>query len=642
MDKRSTSTTTTARGRARLARRSARSRGAVIVLTLLGAFMVAGMIGYVFNAGRHAQLRQQTQHAADATAVSGSGYVARSFNTVAMNNVEISRLIAVVQMLDAVPLAVEYTLLDTEATLERVEQQQRSGTGDAYGDQTLDEIAEDLRDQIRQLTEMDEFFNRSGYDVREMTFYESEFGRGELWKAMESLHAISDATMQHLGELRQVTAVETGRRNMSDDSGEAVAAIAPFEDAILWQQYDFDDFRDPVVRGRLPRWVDDEVTNRGPYDTIFGWRSTQRESIEIPNPNYNPQDRTTTSQRPGSRWSGGTGRGGRGQPRTISVGSTLVGYTTYGTWQWLGDVLRNRIDQQEVLYNSQFVTRVNRMGGNKLNYLWPGSARQWVFLDPQWITSYEEAQDIIAAGTPRPAYTQFVRMDYEQRFLNGQPVGPELMDDWSILRPRGGWLEVPGATKVRDHVWEDQATVEWTTTRVVYENGQRREIVDEHEIRYRWLFVWAAMNVGPEITIRDPNNFASREELPKPIDFDHEQMPRPIDGAVGRPGSPFTFLGLAKQRNSPPLWEQLFTTSAYDGHAGIAQASVFNNHSWDLWTQMWHAQLEPVQDYDRWIDLMKAQIGAASGYQGLSVGELQETIDYLESLEELAPVMLNH
>ena len=74
--------------RSRLVRRSPKSRGAVMVLALLGGFMIIGFIGYVFNTGRHAQLRQQTQSAADSTAISGAGYVARSFNTVAMNNVE--------------------------------------------------------------------------------------------------------------------------------------------------------------------------------------------------------------------------------------------------------------------------------------------------------------------------------------------------------------------------------------------------------------------------------------------------------------------------------------------------------------------------------------------------------------------------
>lgn len=624
-----------ARRRKRLVRRSPKSRGAVMVLALLGGFMIVGMIGYVFNTGRHAQLQQQTQSAADATVISGAGYVARSFNTVAMNNVEISRLIAVVQMLDAVPLATEYTLLDVQATLETVEDQLSRGTGDALGDRTLDTIADEMREQERQLVDMDAFFNRGSYDAREMTFYESEFGRGELWKAMESLDAISTATMEQLGELTQVTAIQTGRRNMRGVGGETLAAIAPFDRAIAWQRYEFDDFRNPVVRGRLPIWADDLVTNRGPYDTIFGWRSTQRETTEIPNPDFTPN---TNRERAGSRWSGGTGGGGR---PTLTVGSTLTGYTTYGTWQAIGDILRARVDAPDVLDESQFVTRVNRMAGNKLNYLWPGSARTWVFLDPQWITSYDQAESVIEAGTPRVAYTQFIRMDYEQRFVNGQPTGPEAMVDWNIIRPRGGWRGVPGANQTRDHVWEDNAATEWETRRGVDEDGN--PIVDTNRIEYRWLYVWAGINVGPQIVLRDPNNFASRNDLPAPVDFDHDAMPSPSNtAAAGQPGNPFTFLGLAKQPNAAPMWQQLYNTSAFDGHVGIAQASVFNNHSWDLWTQMWHAQLEPVQNYSEWVQLIDSQADLATGYEDLSAAELQELNAYLRAIEPLAPIMLTH
>lgn len=623
--------------RTRLVRRSPKSRGAVMVLALLGGFMIIGFLGYVFNAGRHAQLQQQTQSAADATVISGAGYMARSFNTVAMNNVEISRLIAAVQMLDAVPLATEYTLLDVRATLERVEEQLGTGTGDDLGDRTLDEIREDLIEQERLLVEMDTFFNRGRYDVREMTFYDSEFGRGEMWKAMESLDAISAATMEQLDELTQLTAIHAGRNNMRGSSGEKLAAVAPFERSIAWKRYAFDDFRNPVVQGRLPEWVDDELTNRGPYDTVFGWRRPNYETITVPNPGYEP---TTKTERGKSRWSGGGGRGGS---RTITVGTTLIDYSTYGTWQWLGQVVRNGIDAPEVLENSQFVTRVNRMSGNKLNYLWPGSARTWDFLDPEWITSYSEAMSVIEAGTPRVAYTQFVQMEYYQEFLNGEPVGPETMQDWNILRPRGGWKAPLGFTpedRERDYVWEDNLAWEWESPAGVDSRG--RAITNTHRIQKRFLYVWAGINVGPEVIIRDPNNFASRSDLPAPLDFDHGEMERPEDGALGYPGSPFTFLGLSKQPNASPMWQQLFNTSAYDGHAGIAQASVFNNHSWDLWTQMWHAQLEPVQDYNEWIDLIEGEIDLALGYEDLSVSELEELVEYLRSLETLAPIMLTH
>lgn len=623
------------RRRSRFASRSPRAgRGAVIVVALLGAFLIAGLLGYVFNTGRHAQLRQQTQHAADATAISGAGYVARTFNTVAMNNVEMSRLIPAIQLLDAVPMSVDFTLQDVQATLERVEEQLRSGTGDALGDSTLEEIRDKLERQEELLLEMNEVFNEGSYDVSEMTFYDSEAGRGEMWKAMESMDAVSTAAMEHLTDLAQVTAHDSGTKNMGGGSGEKVSVIAPFEDGFVWDSYRFDEFEVPVLRGQLPDYVDDEITNRGPYDTIFGWRRGHYEGgYWVRTGDGAPR---TTTTRPGSRWSGGTG-GGRGDGYWVS--GELVGYSTRGTWWWLSRKISNLINEPDVLENSQFTTRVVRMAGNKLNNIWPGSFRNWVFLDPEWITDYDEAESVIAAGTPRVAYTQFIRMEYEQNFLNGRPLGPEYMYDWDIIRPGGGWTRVPGARMVRDYVWEDQAAAEWEVT---YELPSGITRTDVYETRYRWLFVWAGINVGPEITIPNPNNYASKDDLAGPIDFVHEAMERPEDGAVGRPGSPFTFLGLSKQPNEAPMWSQLFDTSAYDGHTAIAQASVWNNHSWDLWTQMWHAQLEPVQDYDQWVDLMRDQVGSLSDIEDVNAGEVEEMLDYLEAIKPLAPVMLNH
>jgi hypothetical protein len=43
----------------------------------------------------------------------------------------------------------------------------------------------------------------------------------------------------------------------------------------------------------------------------------------------------------------------------------------------------------------------------------------------------------------------------------------------------------------------------------------------------------------------------------------------------------------------------------------VAQVELFNNSSWDLWTQNWQVRLVPVTQYDDWA--AQAQAGAASG-----------------------------
>jgi hypothetical protein len=43
----------------------------------------------------------------------------------------------------------------------------------------------------------------------------------------------------------------------------------------------------------------------------------------------------------------------------------------------------------------------------------------------------------------------------------------------------------------------------------------------------------------------------------------------------------------------------------------VAQVELFNNSSWDLWTQNWQVRLVPVTQYDDWA--AQAQAGAVAG-----------------------------
>ena len=77
-----------------------RQRGVVTVITLLAMLLLVGLVFYVINLGRQVNTRVVTQNAADSAAMGGAGWVARSLNVVAMNNVEMARLIAVTNVLE--------------------------------------------------------------------------------------------------------------------------------------------------------------------------------------------------------------------------------------------------------------------------------------------------------------------------------------------------------------------------------------------------------------------------------------------------------------------------------------------------------------------------------------------------------------
>jgi hypothetical protein len=69
---------------------------------------------------------------------------------------------------------------------------------------------------------------------------------------------------------------------------------------------------------------------------------------------------------------------------------------------------------------------------------------------------------------------------------------------------------------------------------------------------------------------------------------------------------------------------------------------VFNNHSWDLWTQMWYSQLQAVDGYEDWMQRMDDNAGDLADTPWVDPNEYDAMQAYLESLSELAPGMLSH
>jgi len=661
-----------------LARRSPRSRGVVIVIALLSTILIAGLIGYVFNTGRHAQLKIETQNAADATAVGGAGYVARSFNLVAMNNVEISRLIATVQHLDALPLATEYTLVDEIAHRDSL--QRITINAHPNRDLLLDIVAEQIDEQegdIRVLEDMDRFFRNRPSDVQDLTFYDGPNGRGELWRAMEALDTLSQATMENLAQLAQVAANEAGQRNMVRRD-EALAAMIPINAEYPWRSYPFDDFERPVTRGMLPEHTDDVKDNRGPFDAVFGWRELQIDT------EYGPLVGGTTRTQRGNFESGWSRRSNQNTGYRPVISRSVTGYRTYGTWNWIARRFLSNIGGNNVnsgLGDTALWTRFSGMSQVKLNYLWPGQRRSNlfigipepedidharapnVFLEPEWVINYNEAESIRDAGTPRIVYARYLSVEhirtlvFREVYIDGNlQGGRQQIDEFeqdgrteviNTFNPRQ-FFNPPGLgdnDRIGTVAWEDplsQPDIYQSVSISTDQQGREIREVTTRELYTTFYFFWLGVNVGPLIEIRNPNNFGSRADLPGPVDFEHGQIERPINGEVGQPGDMFAFLAIAAQPNRADMWPSRFNQSAHDDVTAIAQAGVFNNHSFDLWTQMWYAQLEPVQDFPGWLDYA-ALVGEEAGvYPDLDAAHLEETLEYFEALRPLSEIMLNH
>ena len=150
-------------------------------------------------------------------------------------------------------------------------------------------------------------------------------------------------------------------------------------------------------------------------------------------------------------------------------------------------------------------------------------------------------------------------------------------------------------------------------------------------------FIWCAFNESNSVTFRNPNNYpagADPEDLPAPINFIEDELNH--DDPAAR-ATYLRFFAAADQPARAQLWQSLFDGEGEAARprqrvTATASATVFNTHSWDLWTQMWHAQLAPVGDLDGWLDDMQRTGAVTEDIPDLEADEVGETFRYLRAV----------
>ena len=632
----------------------------VLIIAVFALVLLAGLVFYLLNTGRHVQRRVETQHAADTAAEAAATRLARGFNTIAQNQVATARSLALVNMLDATPDAVRFTLADQRAVFEAATGQiQRSAGGsrrDALTREALVELREDVRLEIALLETVDAVINGGAFDLRTVTFYDPPAGqRGWLWRAMLSLDAVSRATAETLPDAAAQTGIESGLRHLR--GGEAAALAAPLERELPIERGDFADFQRPVSLGLLPEAIDDPVRNRGPWDAVFGRRD--------------PIGGMTFVRGSGSNDGGGSGAVPIGTGAGSGRGGIWVrtdeptSYRVLGPQAWMLRSLHHMTEAS--LPHSRFAAHVREQAEIKLGYFRRGgdAATLERVVDPAWETRFNEAVRL-ASRRPSPIReTGFIAVEIKSRYPPGDPRYLQDDDSWTFVRfnyGRGGgawssldrtlsgarlvvvdrWIDPRtwGVPRVNNYTWRDQ----WSY-RITYDSdlGIERETDEDGNVVWQPVyrsddFIFLGVNTGEEIDVRNPHNWSAGDELPAPYRF-AEGTPPPNDPAAAREA--LSFFGVARQRVRSPFWSDRFDAGRpRRSPIAVAQADVFNNHSWDLWTPMWHARLRPVEGYDRWLDALAQAEPAAARFDGLDPALVAAARDQLEAAAPLADELM--
>ena len=717
-------------------------RGAVLIITLVAVTLLVGLLFFVFNLGDQINRRVQQQNTSDAVAMGGATWMARTMNLVAMGNVTTSRLIGLVAILDAMPVAAEMTVAEETGTRSLPEALApwktvgsaftpyeednffRRGLAELYEQLTPSEDDSNDYELLKMIDiaydQADEWNAEGGYDVATTTEWHAPGGRGSLWQAMEAIDGLSAAALLRCPQLAQSNAIRIGEAN-----GASVSFLVPLLPAIPAERTHFDDYGvvllDSITVGtnrnsgaNMNRVNESKLVSRlaNSKDTANEARSVGSISGgAIPDVHFEhrlgPFARLFRWRHYSDQWSGGYD----------SKHIERWGYTTYGPLHRSLDQLTSGFGQAGghagTVDTSRFVFHLRTLAQVKLAYLMGLESPILVQYSDEWISDLEEAKKFaeqdradvesgkkeltdvmttrhyrvgvksttgwdtsdwmnLAKWDPRPPTMTFVPNRWHSGQLSGkgpytdpkqQPLSSWISDQrgWREIRnpepyeagrnygsmELNRWYEVePGG-----RVWARKSM----NTRVQHDgalglpdriicDSKGEPILDSNgEFQYEYYTVYyfeircfGGVEVRNTIELSNPIEGADLDDLPKPILLDTSEAEyEPIHDHGGR-RKWFNVLGVSRQSAHGRIWSQQFRSGSPLGDTmAVSQASVFNTHSWGLWTQSWQSKLVPVTKWDQWRTTLDSQIGDIydEASEKLDPEQVIQTQQYLEALE---------
>ena len=648
-------------------------RGAVLVVMLISIALLVGLVFFVYNYGDQVNNRLDMQNTADSVAISGSGWIARSMNVVGMNNTGQSKLLSLVVTLDSLPLGTDMSLTETVALEGVLTAQLVQLRGDDIGNARLKSMIVSGMESLQRrlsaerviLEAMDEQLNRSSFDMSSVTHWPD----GKLWEGIHTLDKFSEATLLSAGTLAQDISSDIARASHAE-----TAFVLPIVPEIPYREGVFADFQ-PTLEGRLTV----TTSNAGDYNATDGlggvipdWSYPYRLGpwAKLHHwwaPVYGGGQRVRRAGSQVRDVGGGPSGGGVGTSAVTQDAGwdwnpppQCIGYRPYGFYQWGLWKIDNWAEEN--VPDTSFASHVNNIAKIKLDYMFgPRPVAMQSVHYPQFIIDYPAI--LAKMNDPNPTVTVYRTHFFVVEVVSSVPPSDSNWLGAGVSRNNAsdpitiklsGWRNpatFEGFSQISDYIWRGDFQYEVTEDIEIGLLPQHEDPDDPgspliwHKVYFTQFYIFAGADIGTTTIVSNPCSYESFDNLPGPFLLDTNPDDYTTDRNEGMRRGLFTYLGVAARRRASRVWPQRFGP----GNPGntittVAQAEVFNNKSWDLWTQDWQVKLIPVNNWKNWVDMLDDGIGDVDRAGGkLDATELQIIHDYLNSLDaEFAETFLNH
>jgi hypothetical protein len=524
---------------------------------------------------------------------------------------------------------------------------------------------------------------------------------GQLWRAAVTMEDFSHAAVETCGNLAQKRGIQLAKA----DSATA-AFLVPVKPEMPAKNGQYMDFQYPIrgyekvfnegaelgltIPGTNPPQPgkggaipDMTYPHRlGPWARLHRWRDYESAFIQTGQV-FVPGTEGAGETRGGSSIYGTGGRtvgrsarqrSDNGQPdHWQATGyNELNSYTTYGPYTWARRYIhywaRGTQLEPGKLRDTRYYEYLRDIGATKLEYLFgTGEAMPTKEMHaPNWIVGYPQCKAIGEVPENQVAFTKYYVVEIASKYpeQSGSFMTPGTFrtnGDYPIAWDSPGWVDVANPVgnnpripvKVADYVWKDIDMYESTKDDQLGIQEQRippgdpqGEVVWQPVYLYAW-FIFGGIDIGGTEEVTNPCNWDQFDALPKPILLDTSAGDYGGDDPdVAWRREKFMFLGVARKSMEAPIWPQRFDDpNPIKGALTIAQAKLFNNKSFDLWTQDWRVSLAPVtrvapaSDTQSWVARLEAGITEAQSTDCVTSDEVQTAFDYLSALDsQVAPL----
>lgn len=520
-------------------------RGHAIVLTLLILLVTAAVAFGVLSIGRHARVKEMTHFSAQAGAESGASWIARSLNTVAMNNNAMARLIVQAGIIDGLPTAIGLYRNDLKAinvVLKHI--QVKDLPRDWQAIDKGNPIAMGFDRFIRSNTyELNATINTEKYlkqqlkdnDITAITHVLPDPQSNQLgiiWQAINALDEINQTILENIEVQTQLSVLRGSILDTTARQTEASAMMLPTSQLMIpWKHGRFEDFAPIILEDHQFQLTNGylEYAANPNIDQLRLLTTLVPEKIKVP--------RNKAGQCPLSKIRAYISMQNTSQNRqrkdmsspelekiTQPAARDLAVLNTIGTLLYR-------------LKNQRIIKHIDTISKHHVSQLWPDDKAQVQPIhDSQWITDSQKIFEIMDKNPQSIREIAFVTMQMKSAFA---PADPKFRtdDSWVILDQKNdmalnveyftfsksmdprSWDKL-GIEQIHPRMWRESWTYPANSDRTINLKPLPANEKTKHPKQpvYRvddYLLI--GINVGKDLNLASPYNFASGMTKPAPI-----------------------------------------------------------------------------------------------------------------------------